>query len=229
MSWRAYWDDDTPIYVNDRHKALHYAGIARDILGLLPGEGAVVLDHGCGEALSADRVAARCAKLYLCDGAPSVREALRRRFGGEPKIAVIAPEEVEGLPDHGLDLVVVNSLLQYLSTEELDELLGLWRSKLRDDGRLVLADVIPHETGALDDVSALLRFAWAGGFLGAALLGLARTAMSDYARLRSELGLTQYGEDEMLALLRDRSFAGERIARNMGHNPKRMTFVAKPV
>ena len=229
MSWRDYWNADTPIYVNDRHKSLHYAGIARDIAAYVPHEGALVLDHGCGEALCADRVAARSGKLWLCDGAPLVRERLAARFAAEPKIVVIAPEEVDALPDHGLDLVVVNSLLQYLSTEELDELLGLWRSKLRDDGRLVLADVIPHETSPVDDVSALLRFAWSGGFLGAALLGLARTALSDYAKLRSELGLTHYGEEEMLALLEGRGYRAERAARNMGHNPKRMTFVARPV
>ena len=229
MSWRDYWNADTPIYVNDRHKSLHYAGIARDIAAYVPHEGALVLDHGCGEALCADRVAARSGKLWLCDGAPLVRERLAARFAAEPKIVVIAPEEVDALPDHGLDLVVVNSLLQYLSTEELDELLGLWRSKLRDDGRLVLADVIPHETSPVDDVSALLRFAWSGGFLGAALLGLARTALSDYAKLRSELGLTHYGEEEMLALLEGRGYRAERAARNMGHNPKRMTFVARPI
>lgn len=227
MSWRDYWNADTPIYVNDRHKTLHYAGIARDIAAYLPGPEAVVLDHGCGEALSADRVAAQAARLHLCDGAPLVRDRLAARFAMEPKIKVLAPEEVEGLPEHSLDLVVVNSLLQYLSTEEFDELLGLWHSKLREDGRLVLADVIPHEIGPLDDVSALLRFAWSGGFLGAALLGLARTALSDYAKLRSELGLTQYGEEEMLALLDGRGFKGERAARNMGHNQKRMTFVAR--
>jgi SAM-dependent methyltransferase len=229
MSWRDYWNADTPIYVNDRHKSLHYAGIARDIVGYVPHEGALVLDHGCGEALSADRVAARCGKLWLCDGAPLVRERLAARFSAEPKIVVIAPEDVDALADHGLDLVVVNSLLQYLSTEELDELLGLWRSKLKEDGRLVLADVIPHETSPVDDVSALLRFAWEGGFLGAALLGLARTALSDYAKLRSELGLTHYGEEEMLALLEGRGYRAERATRNMGHNPKRMTFVATPV
>lgn len=228
MSWREYWNADTPIYVNDRHKILHYAGIARDIAAHVPGPEAVLLDHGCGEALSADRVAATCGRLYLCDGAPLVRERLASRFAGEPKIAVIAPEEVDSQPDHGVDLIVVNSLLQYLSTEDLDGLLGLWHSKLKDDGKLVLADVIPHETGPLDDVAALLRFAWTGGFLRAALVGLARTALSDYAKLRSELGLTQYGEDEMLALLRDRGFAGCRAERNMGHNPKRMTFVASP-
>lgn len=229
MSWREFWNADTPIYVNERHKTLHYAGIARDIAAYIPGPDALVLDYGCGEALSADRVATSCARLFLCDGAPLVRARLAARFGGLATISVLAPEEADTLPEHGLDLIVVNSLLQYLSAEEFSTHLGLWRSKLKDGGRLILADVIPHGTGPLDDVGALLRFAWEGGFLRAALAGLVRTALSDYRRLRQELGLTHYDEAEMLTLLSERGLAARRAPRNMGHNPKRMTFVASPV
>jgi SAM-dependent methyltransferase len=228
VTWRDYWNADTPIYANHRHKQLHYGLIARDIAALVPRPDAMVLDHGSGEALSADRVAAACAKLYLCDGAPLVRERLESRFRREPKIQVIAPEELQALPDGSLDLVVANSLLQYLSIEEFGALLGLWRAKLKPDGRLVLADVIPHATRPLEDAKALIGFAWRGGFLGAALVGLARTALSDYRKLRAALGLAQYDEAEMLAFLRDRGFAAERRLENIGHNPHRMTFLARP-
>jgi hypothetical protein len=58
------------------------------------------------------------------------------------------------------------------------------------------------------------------------LIGLARTAVSDYRKLRDELGLAQYSEAEMLELLRDCGFAAERRPQNIGHNQARMTFVA---
>ena len=135
MTWRDYWNSDTPIYVNERHKALHYRLVANDIAALIERPGAMVLDHGCGEALSAQRVAAKCERLYLCDGARLVRERLDERFGSDPRIVVLAPEEIEGLPNASLDLVVVNSLIQYLSLEELRRHLRLWRAKLQRDGR----------------------------------------------------------------------------------------------
>jgi SAM-dependent methyltransferase len=228
MTWRDYWNADTPIYVNERHKVLHYQRVAADIAALVPGPDAVVLDHGSGEALSADRVAADCARLYLCDGAPLVRERLQARFRAEPKITVLAPDEVPGIADHSLDMVVVNSLLQYLSIEEFGTLLGLWRSKLKPDGQLILADVIPHDSNAADDVKALLGFAWEGGFVAASLLGLARTALSDYRKLRAELGLAHYDEAELIGILHERGFRAHRRPENIGHNPKRMTFVAVP-
>jgi hypothetical protein len=55
-----------------------------------------------------------------------------------------------------------------------------------------------------------------------------RTAMSDYRRLRTRLGLSRYREDEMIDKLKAAGFAAERARENLGHNRKRMTFVAIP-
>ena len=226
MNWREYWNQDTPIYVSERHKVLHYWLIANEIARLIPSREAEVLDYGCGEALSADRVASRCARLYLCDAAPLVRERLRERFRNEARIVVIAPEEIDAVADGSLDLIVVNSLVQYLSLDELRDLLATCRAKLRPEGTLVLADVIPPEVSPLTDARALLSFAWQGGFLRQAVIGLARTAMSEYRKIRDELGLAQYGESEMIELLRDLGFTARRRERNIGHNQSRMTFLA---
>ncbi|KMO37701.1 methyltransferase [Methylobacterium variabile] len=225
-SWREFWDRDNPIYVNDRHKARHYAGLAEEIAALVPHPGAAVLDHGCGEALSADRIAAACGRLHLCEASPRQRAALAARYADRPGIAVLAPDEVAALPEASLDLVVANSLAQYLTPLELDACLATWRRTLRPGGRLILADVIPPQLGAAADAAALLAFARRDGFLLAALLGLARTVVSDYRSLRQHLGLTRYGEAKILAKLTDAGFAAERMPRNLGHNQGRMAFVA---
>jgi len=229
MNWRDYWNQDTPIYSGERHKLLHYKRVANDIAGLVPSPEAVVLDYGCGEALFADQVAVRCARLYLSDAAPLVRERLQAKFGSHERITILAPEQVAGLADGLLDLVVVNSLLQYLSLQELRELLKLWRSKLKSGGQVVIADVIPPDVSPLTDAKALLSFAWEGGFLISAVLGLARTAFSEYRKIREEIGLAQYSEDEMADILRDAGFQPERAARNLGHNQARMTFIGRAV
>jgi SAM-dependent methyltransferase len=229
MNWRDYWNQDTPIYTGERHKLLHYRLVANDIIGLLPSPGAAVLDYGCGEAVFADRVAARCGHLYLCDAAALVRDRLRDRFDRNGRITVLAPDDVAGLADAALDLIVVNSLLQYLSLEELRKGLKLWRGKLKPDGRLILADVIPPDVGPVTDAKALLSFAWRGGFLKSAVLGLARTTFSEYRRIREEIGLSQYTEEDVADILDEAGFHAERLPRNLGHNPARMTFVARPI
>ncbi|MDP3406783.1 class I SAM-dependent methyltransferase [Bosea sp. (in: a-proteobacteria)] len=227
MSWRDFWNGDHAIYVSPRHKALHYRQIATDLIGHIPASDAVVLDHGCGEALDAGRVAGHCGQLYLCEAAPSVRDKLRAMLGGKANVSVVSPEEVEALPDATLDLVVANSLIQYLSRDELVALLATWRGKLRPGGRLVVADIIPPDVSPLTDASQLLAFAWRGGFLMAALAGLVRTAFSDYRKLRAQYGLSTYRIDEITGLIAAAGFADVAPATNFGHNPHRLTLVGR--
>lgn|ERR1043166_315015 len=226
-TWREFWDSPHSIYVNDRHRDVHYRDIAEQIAAFVPGPDARVLDHGSGEAIHAGIVAAVARSLILCDAAASVRAAIAARFLAEPKITVLAPEEVERLPDRSLDLIVANSLVQYLKPDELDRLLALWRRLLTSHGTLIVADVIPPDVGAVSDVIALVRYAAANGFLLAAFAGLTRTALSRYRQIRRTLGIAHYGEAEFLAKLRAAGFSAERLPRNLEHNPARMTFRAR--
>jgi SAM-dependent methyltransferase len=227
--WRSFWDSAHSIYVNARHKDVHYREIADQIAAFVPGPSARVLDYGCGEAIRADRVAAVASELMLCDQAPSVRAAITARFAADPRIRALAPEEVETLPDGSVDLIVANSMTQYLAPAELDRVLRLWHRLLAPGGTLIVGDVIPPAAGALTDVTALLRYAAANGFFLAALWGLARTAVSPYSRLRSRLGVTRYTQSDFMQKLTSAGFGAERLPRNLEHNAARMTFRARPL
>jgi len=225
--WISYWDSDHPIYVNARHFDVHYANIADDIVRLLPGKQARVLDYGCGEALHADRIAANCTTLHLCEAAPTVRTRLKERFGSTANIAVTTPEDVAAMEPGSLDLIVANSLIQYLKRDELLKLLKTWRRLLAPGGALVVADVISPKQSAIADALSLLRFAASNGFLTAAFIGLVKTTLSDYRKLRAELGLTTYDEAEMLKLLSEAGYDAARLRPNLGHNQGRMAFRAQ--
>src|SRR5258706_10215452 len=82
--WIAFWDSEHSIYVNSRHRDVHYRTIAQDIRAHLP-SGAAVLDYGCGEALHAEIIAATARTLILCEAAPKVRAAQDQctRRGGD--------------------------------------------------------------------------------------------------------------------------------------------------
>ena len=226
--WIAFWDSKHSIYVNARHREVHYRTIAEQIRTYLPPD-ATVLDYGCGEALSAGLLADGARRLILCDAAPKVRAALAAHFAGHANIEVRSPDEIAGLLTGSLDVVVMHSVAQYLTPGELHALFVLFLRLLRPGGLFILGDVIPPEVSAATDAMALLRFAEANGFLIAALAGLARTvALTDYWRLRSDLGLTRYGEAAMLGRLDAAGFSAERAPANIGHNPARMTFLARP-
>ena len=227
MDWISFWNSDHPIYVNAHHRDVHYRGIADDLSGHVT-PGAAVLDYGCGEAVHADRVAAKAGRLILCEAAPNVREHLATRFSSANNIEVKSPEQLAALPAGSLDLIVMHSVAQYLSQQEADALFAQFKLWLKPDGLFVLGDVIPPHVSPITDAVALLRFAAANGFLIAACIGLLRTTFSDYPKLRAKLGLTLYEEVAMGRKLEAAGFRVERARKNIGHSQARMTFLARP-
>ncbi len=225
--WLAFWSRPRSIWVNERHRRVHYAKVADDLLALLPCPGARVLDFGCGAALEAGRCAEACSVLYLCEAAAGQRAELARRFARHPRIRVVDPRGMEEIPDHGLDLVFVNSVLQYLKPEEVPPLLRLWRRKLAPDGLLVLADVLIEPPSIVTDTVALLRTAWRHGFFLAALVGLLRLASGEYRRLRRQLGLTVYPPAVLAAMSAEAGFRLSRRSSNLGFNRYRATYLAR--
>jgi ubiquinone/menaquinone biosynthesis C-methylase UbiE len=225
--WIDYYDSTHTIYASKLHRDLHFQLIARDIVGYISSPDAVVLDYACGEALSAASVAEACGKLYLAEPAPGVRGRLIARFAPNTKIRVRALEDLWKMAEQSIDLAVMNSVVQYMTPDELDSALAVIRRLLKPGGRLILGDILRPEVGMVRDVIALLRFALTHGFLRDALIGLISTALSDYRQLRSRVGLQRYSETEMVAKLARSGFTASRAHGNIGHNPWRMTFVAQ--
>ena len=225
--WIDYYDSTHTIYASRRHRDLHFEVIARDIIGYINSPDTVVLDYACGEALSAAKVAGACAMLILAEPAPGVRGRLIARFAPIPKIRVRSLDDLKHMPEQSIDLVVMNSVVQYMTAEELDAALAVIKRLLKPTGRLVLGDILRPEIGMPTDVYALLRFAAKHGFLKDALKGLLSTALSDYRQLRSRIGLQRYSEADIAAKLARVGLSATRAPFNIGHNPWRMTFVAR--
>jgi ubiquinone/menaquinone biosynthesis C-methylase UbiE len=224
--WIDYYDSTHTIYASKRHRELHFELIARDIMGYITAPDQVVLDYACGEALSAGKVAEVCGQLILAEPAPGVRGRLIARFAPYTKIKVRSLDDVRIMAENSVDLVVMNSVAQYMTPDELDIAFAVIRRLLRPSGQFVLGDILRPRVGMPVDVYALLRFGAKHGFLKDALWGLVATAVSDYRQLRTRVGLARYGEAEMIQKLAKAGFSAARADWNIGHNPWRMTFVA---
>jgi ubiquinone/menaquinone biosynthesis C-methylase UbiE len=226
--WIAFWNSQNPIYVNARHRDVHYRNVAEGIRTYVRPD-ATVLDYGCGDALHAARVADSAGRLILSDAAPNVRAGLARRFADNPKIEVCSTAEIAALPAGTLDVIVMHSVAQYLSASETDAVLALFHRLLKSEGLLVVGDIVSPHVSTTADVLALLRFASANGFGGAAVLGLMRTLFSDYGRLRARVGLTRYGDAAIIQKLAAAGFFAVRAPTNIGHNQARGTYLARPL
>jgi SAM-dependent methyltransferase len=220
--WISFYDfKHSVIYVNARHRDVHYRTIAENIRDYVASPAAAVLDYGCGEATSAGH-------LTMAEAAPNVRAALATRYAANPKISVLTPDETAALPDASFDLIVMHSVAQYLSAAELERLLKMFRRLVKPRGLFILGDIVPPHLAAPAAAWALLRFGAANGFFWAAAFGLLRIFVSDYLRLKKTIGLSHYDETAMREKLKSAGFKPERAPRNIGHNQRRMTFLAHP-
>ena len=227
MTWVEYWNDQPTIYVNARHRDAHYRQVADGIARHLSEDTARVLDYGCGEALFAGQLAERCERLFLCEAAATVRDGLTRRFSEDERIEVITPA-FEGVEASSLDLIIVNSVLQYLDSSQTGELLESCRRLLRGTGRLLVADVIPPSLGPSKDARGAAQLCCAQWLLVRCddrtredvLFGLSQATRS--ARLCDLLG----GPHCSISFA-DNGFEAARSHPNLGHNQSRMAFLAQ--
>src|SRR5215467_9417292 len=97
--------------------------------------------------------------LYLAEPAPGVRGRLVARFAPNMKIRVRSLEDVNKMAEKSVDLVVMNSVAQYMTPDELDAAFAVIRRILKPSGRFVLGDILRPEVGMPRDVLALLLFA----------------------------------------------------------------------
>lgn len=226
--WAAFWSGEHAIYVNERHAHVHYRQLAEDITRLLASRSRPkVLDWGCGDALNAPAIAAVCSELLLYDAVTAVQRRLQQRYLSHPHIRVLDRPAWNALPPASLDVVIMNSVAQYLNRAELGNVMDTFRHVIRPDGEIIFADIIPPDAGLWRDIYALTGTGWQHGFFLAACLGLVRTFFSQYRRIRKQAGFSTYGEREFLQLLAEHGLVGERVARNVGFNQQRMTFRAR--
>ena len=222
--WIEWYDSEHPIYVSARHRDVHFRRIAEDIRRFIPGPDATVLDYSCGEALHADLVAARVAGLILAEPATGVRSRLAARFAGTPNIDVCSLEELSNIPNGSVDLVVMHSVAQYMSPEELDAALRLIRVSAQAAGFIRAGrHHLAVDTGSSGCIGALAI--WSGQRVfsrprSSALCAHFFPTTGDYAA-RSAWPATIKRRSQPSSPLT--GFAVERANRNIGHNQARTT------
>ena len=128
--WVKFYDfKHSVIYVNARHRDVHYRRIAEDIRAYVPSPSAHVLDYGCGEATSADLVADACAQLVLVEAAPNganPESRCRHRVGSGFRVRRFAAPRND---EHGGEPIPATASAADRSCREPDRWQALARSE----------------------------------------------------------------------------------------------------
>lgn len=119
-----------------------------------------VLDFGCGYGFVARALAPKVGELYLWDASASMRRRALSNVADHLNIRFLdLSRPGAASSDMRFDLIFVNSVIQYMTSEQLTLWLPLWQRMLAAPGILVLSDLIPRGHEFNWDFVDLLRFA----------------------------------------------------------------------
>lgn len=213
------------MYVSRRHMDVHFKAVARDTIALLPSKRPLtLLDWGCGEALAAEDFVAAGVTLELYDPVPRAQNYLRSHIS-DARMHILTDDEAYALDENTIDVIFINSVLQYLSRSEFEKLLPHFHRILKKDGIFIVADIVPPNVSIISDVYHLLTAGIRNGFFIDACIGIIKTFFSPYRSIRKEQGFTMYTEKDIKELFIQYGFEPERKP-NAGLSPQRMLIYA---
>ena len=179
--WNAYWDR-LEQHVIFRVEAADYLRRLKAALGHQ--RGARVLDFGCGFGFLAELLAPEVTALFVFDASDHMRRQAQRRLVGHANVPFLGPPGVAPWPAGiRFDLILVNSVVQYMTPDEFHGWLRRWRAMLAPGGRLVLSDLLTRDVNPVREMVDLLVL----GARGRCLVGVVRKALGEirhYTRTR---------------------------------------------
>lgn len=230
ITWQQFWNKKHRIYVSVRHQDAYYRELIRGVLTLLPERRPITLfDFGCGDALGAFSLSKIGIQVLLHDPVPYVHERIVKRFKQETNINVLDKDEFAALSSRSVDVVLIYSVLQYISKDDFKKLLPRFHEILSSKGVLLIGDVVPSSLSMIVDLYDLLAAGLRYGFFIDAVVGVFVTLFSDYRLVRKKNGFTKYDEREIIDILTTAGFKAERHLENMGLSKHRMLIKATKI
>jgi cyclopropane fatty-acyl-phospholipid synthase-like methyltransferase len=224
--WHAYFDRLAPDSSLYRAQARAYVSALTTIVGVEGDER--VFDFGCGFGWVSATLAPLVSEVSFWDPSPNMRAVAEQNTAHLHNATLLQPPSIEpgGEPDgrHGdpFDLILVNSVAQYMETGELWDWLRVWRSMLASGGRIVLSDLIPPDHGSLSDIADLVRF----GLRTHTTLRAVTDAVGGlrtYWTTSRQVPLRRIDVDDLRAHAAAAGLAVEVLQRNLTHFRKRWT------
>jgi cyclopropane fatty-acyl-phospholipid synthase-like methyltransferase len=183
-----------------------------------------VLDFGCGFGFGAKMLAPQVGEIFVWDASANMRRHARRHLVGCRNVRFldlfdsrIQPRVIK------FDLILVNSVVQYMSPEEFSAWLLRWQNMLAPRGRIVVSDLIPPDYLAICDIVDFLKFSVRRGFVASAIW----YAMSQvrYWRVRNLCPLSRIGHEELSWKGKDAGLSVSYLTQNLTYFTKRITAV----
>lgn len=214
--WHNYWSDtpDDP-YLEAEAKVV--AENLVDRFGLSDTDG--VLDFGCGYGYVTEHLAPYVAHVWIWDKVEDAMAAGLRRIR-HPNVSEIDPAHT----NEKFDLIVVNSVIQYMSDDVLSDWLERWAGLLKSGGSIAISDVPTRAPSLVGEGLQWFRLALKHGVLIDAIR-FAKANASRYRDARAKVGLATVSEPQLRRLADGAGLTVHREPRNLAYQSGRDSYV----
>jgi SAM-dependent methyltransferase len=182
-----------------------------------------ILDYGCGYFDLGMALAPRVGRIDGYDPHPPTLALAKSRASVLPNVSL--HETLNAIPQGTYDLIVVNSVLQYLPSDEaILELFRQFKTWLREGGpqKVLLCDLIPQDYSAPRDALRSLQVAVQNRLLGPMFVHLWKSA-----RKGKQLQLYKLAPERTEELAREAGFHCERLPGNLTPSRQRYTCLLR--
>ncbi|MCK5439165.1 MAG: class I SAM-dependent methyltransferase, partial [Gemmatimonadetes bacterium] len=218
----SFWESASSCRLN-RVEAAHFIETLEQHVGLQLSWR--VLDFGCGFGFTTGLIAARVASVSAWDAAANMRTQARDHLAAHGNVELLDLGTAIALPDDAdFDLIVVNSVVQYMSADEFVGWLAAWRDGLAVRGRLVLSDLIPREYDVRRDIPAVLLFSLRRRTLLRALVEGVKE-WRRYRRVHRSVPLLTIAPEELAQQAGELGLDAEILPANLSSHPARLSVV----
>ena len=216
-------DDNIELF---RHEAMDYTRRLQAAIELTPE--LTVLDFGCGLGYAAEILAPKVGSLEVWDAAAKMRERSLDRLRSRTNVRLAQFDgSIDAQADACFDLILVNSVVQYMSGYELGLSFVCWHKLLKPHGRLVISDIPPPHSSVSTELVEVLRFAVKNQCL-ATVVRQAPKFLGDYLAARKNIPFLKLHSHHLGALAFLANLRLSILPSNLTYRSQRLTAVLTP-
>jgi len=160
MSWVEFWSAPEHDHLFWKKSIAYYVENLAHLIQLKPSQS--VLDFGAGPGYLAELLGPIVGEMELIEPSPELRAIARGLPKKKSNITIHDYNQLSDLPhllsEQKFDLIIVNSVLQYVSITEIKSLFELFKESLKEDGVLIVSDIIPAGTWLVRELYYVFRF-----------------------------------------------------------------------